>query len=96
MLKFAIASAATAAAAALLAASASAAPAASSPPAADLQDFRALYKELVETDTSITTGSCTLLADVLRGAPIDALHHELRTAWIDGNDVALMRMGWRA
>jgi len=25
--------------------------------------FRALYKELVETDTSITTGSCTLLAD---------------------------------
>ena len=25
--------------------------------------FRALYKEMVETDTSITTGSCTLLAD---------------------------------
>jgi hypothetical protein len=25
--------------------------------------FRALYKELVETDSSITTGSCTLLAD---------------------------------
>ena len=25
--------------------------------------FRALYKELVETDTSITTGSCTALAD---------------------------------
>jgi acetylornithine deacetylase/succinyl-diaminopimelate desuccinylase-like protein len=25
--------------------------------------FRSLYKELVETDTSITTGSCTLLAD---------------------------------
>lgn len=25
--------------------------------------FRGLYKELVETDTSITTGSCTLLAD---------------------------------
>ena len=25
--------------------------------------FRALYKDLVETDTSITTGSCTLLAD---------------------------------
>jgi acetylornithine deacetylase/succinyl-diaminopimelate desuccinylase-like protein len=34
--------------------------------------FRALYKEMVETDTSITTGSCTLLADKveahLRGA----------------------------
>lgn len=34
--------------------------------------FRALFKEMVETDTSITTGSCTLLADKveahLRGA----------------------------
>lgn len=29
----------------------------------DQQTFRALYKELVETDTSITTGSCTALAD---------------------------------
>jgi acetylornithine deacetylase/succinyl-diaminopimelate desuccinylase-like protein len=29
----------------------------------DQAAFRALYKELVETDTSITTGSCTLLAD---------------------------------
>jgi acetylornithine deacetylase/succinyl-diaminopimelate desuccinylase-like protein len=29
----------------------------------DQQAFRALYKELVETDTSITTGSCTALAD---------------------------------
>ncbi|QJU57208.1 M20/M25/M40 family metallo-hydrolase [Sphingomonas sp. AP4-R1] len=27
------------------------------------QSFRALYQEMVETDTSITTGSCTLLAD---------------------------------
>ncbi len=38
----------------------------------DQAAFRALYKELVETDTSITTGSCTLLADKverhLRGA----------------------------
>jgi acetylornithine deacetylase/succinyl-diaminopimelate desuccinylase-like protein len=29
----------------------------------DQAEFRALYKELVETDTSITTGSCTALAD---------------------------------
>ena len=29
----------------------------------DQQRFRALYQELVETDTSITTGSCTALAD---------------------------------
>lgn len=29
----------------------------------DQTAFRALYKELVETDTSITTGSCTALAD---------------------------------
>jgi len=29
----------------------------------DQVEFRALYKELVETDTSITTGSCTALAD---------------------------------
>jgi len=29
----------------------------------DQTAFRALYKELVETDSSITTGSCTLLAD---------------------------------
>ena len=29
----------------------------------DQAQFRALYQELVETDTSITTGSCTTLAD---------------------------------
>ncbi len=29
----------------------------------DQVEYRALYKELVETDSSITTGSCTLLAD---------------------------------
>jgi acetylornithine deacetylase/succinyl-diaminopimelate desuccinylase-like protein len=29
----------------------------------DQVQFRALYKELVETDSSVTTGSCTLLAD---------------------------------
>jgi len=33
----------------------------------DQQAFRALYKEMVETDTSITTGSCTLLADKIEG-----------------------------
>lgn len=37
------------------------APAAKLP--ADLAEFRALYKTMVETDTSITTGSCTVLAD---------------------------------
>jgi acetylornithine deacetylase/succinyl-diaminopimelate desuccinylase-like protein len=31
----------------------------------DQQSFRALYQELVETDTSITTGSCTALADLV-------------------------------
>jgi acetylornithine deacetylase/succinyl-diaminopimelate desuccinylase-like protein len=31
-------------------------------PSADQLAFRALYKELVETDTSVTTGSCTALA----------------------------------
>jgi acetylornithine deacetylase/succinyl-diaminopimelate desuccinylase-like protein len=31
------------------------------------KSFRALYQEMVETDTSITTGSCTLLADKIEG-----------------------------
>ncbi|NIJ07426.1 acetylornithine deacetylase/succinyl-diaminopimelate desuccinylase-like protein [Sphingomonas vulcanisoli] len=33
----------------------------------DQARFRALYKEMVETDTSITTGSCTALADKIEG-----------------------------
>ncbi len=33
----------------------------------DQQAFRSLYKEMVETDTSITTGSCTALADKIEG-----------------------------
>jgi acetylornithine deacetylase/succinyl-diaminopimelate desuccinylase-like protein len=33
----------------------------------DQAAFRALYQELVETDTSITTGSCTLLAEKVAG-----------------------------
>lgn len=33
----------------------------------DQAKFRALYKEMVETDTSITTGSCTALADKIEG-----------------------------
>ena len=37
-------------------------PAATPPLRPDQQAFRALYQELVETDTSITTGSCTELA----------------------------------
>jgi acetylornithine deacetylase/succinyl-diaminopimelate desuccinylase-like protein len=39
------------------------APAPSGPLAADLADFRALYKELVETDTSFPAGSCTMAAE---------------------------------
>lgn len=31
----------------------------------DQKAFRALYQEMVETDTSITTGSCTALADTI-------------------------------
>jgi acetylornithine deacetylase/succinyl-diaminopimelate desuccinylase-like protein len=48
-------------AAALLAGTATAQPAVPQTyvPKADATQFRALYKELVETDTSITTGSCT-------------------------------------
>ncbi|MBN8820163.1 MAG: M20/M25/M40 family metallo-hydrolase [Sphingomonas sp.] len=37
--------------------------AADAPLRPDQAAFRSLYKELVETDTSITTGSCTALAD---------------------------------
>jgi len=37
-------------------------PASAPPLGPDQQSFRALYQELVETDTSITTGSCTELA----------------------------------
>lgn len=36
---------------------------AQAPLPADRQAFRALYQEMVETDTSVTTGSCTALAD---------------------------------
>lgn len=49
-------------------------PLAALPPAAQAQalrpdqvSFRALYQELIETDTSITTGSCTALADKIDG-----------------------------
>jgi len=33
----------------------------------DQSEFRALYQELVETDTSATTGSCTALAAKIAG-----------------------------
>ncbi len=33
----------------------------------DQTAFRALYQELIETDTSVTTGSCTALADKVAG-----------------------------
>ncbi len=41
--------------------------AAEAPLRADPQAYRALYKEFVETDTSITTGSCTALAGKIEG-----------------------------
>ncbi|WP_271299096.1 M20/M25/M40 family metallo-hydrolase [Sphingomonas sp. CV7422] len=50
-----------------LAASAQVAPAPPSTLRPDQQAFRALYQEMVETDTSITTGSCTALADKVEG-----------------------------
>jgi len=40
---------------------------AAAPLSADQTKFRELYKELVETDTSITTGDCTLLAGKIEG-----------------------------
>ena len=42
---------------------ATAAPAATTPPAPGEAALRDTFRELVETDTSVTTGSCTLLAD---------------------------------
>ncbi|MBA4354901.1 MAG: peptidase M20, partial [Novosphingobium sp.] len=33
----------------------------------DQEAYRALYKEMVETDTSITTGSCTVLSEKIEG-----------------------------
>lgn len=51
--------------------SAAPAMAADAPPAAGLRPdqvaYRALLREMVETDTSITTGSCTALADKIEG-----------------------------
>lgn len=41
--------------------------AAEAPLRPDQEAYRALYKEMVETDTSITTGSCTALADKIEG-----------------------------
>ncbi|CAH0495112.1 M20/M25/M40 family metallo-hydrolase [Novosphingobium sp. CECT 9465] len=41
--------------------------AAETPLRPDQQAYRALYKEMVETDTSITTGSCTALAEKIEG-----------------------------
>jgi len=40
-----------------------AAHAADAPLRPDQIEYRTLYKDMVETDTSITTGSCTALAD---------------------------------
>ena len=37
--------------------------AADAPLRPDQVEYRTLYKDMVETDTSITTGSCTVLAD---------------------------------
>ena len=41
--------------------------AAETPLRPDQQAYRALLKAMVETDTSITTGSCTALADKIEG-----------------------------
>jgi acetylornithine deacetylase/succinyl-diaminopimelate desuccinylase-like protein len=46
---------------------ASEAQAADATPRADQLSFRELYKELVETDTSVATGSCTALAEKIAG-----------------------------
>ncbi|WP_353228299.1 M20/M25/M40 family metallo-hydrolase [Novosphingobium sp.] len=45
----------------------------------DQVEFRALYKQLVETDSSITTGSCTVLAD--------KVEHHLRAAGYGDADI---------
>jgi acetylornithine deacetylase/succinyl-diaminopimelate desuccinylase-like protein len=64
---------------ALCAAMLSAPALAQEPLRADQQVFRELYKEMVETDTSITTGSCTALADKIEvrlkagGFPAEAI-----------------------
>jgi len=67
MLKPVFSAALAGAAAALIATSAMAAsapaPVPAVPPPADVADFRALYKELVETNTSFPAGSCTLAAE---------------------------------
>jgi acetylornithine deacetylase/succinyl-diaminopimelate desuccinylase-like protein len=64
MLKLALSAALSAAVYATSAmAAAVAVPAGTAPLAADLADFRALYKELVETNTSFPNGSCTVAAE---------------------------------
>lgn len=50
-------------AAALAAAALLATPAAAQAPSGDLEAFRSLYKELVETNTTSSVGSCTLAAE---------------------------------
>lgn len=62
--KFGLVAGAAAAGLGLLAGAASASEPA---PRADQLAFRELYKELVETDTSVATGSCTALAEKIAG-----------------------------
>ncbi len=50
----------------------------------DQAEFRALYKELVETDTSVATGSCTLAAEKM------AAH--LRAAGFADSDLTLFKV----
>ena len=47
----------------MLASSALAAPAAKGDPYGGEAEFRSLYKELVETNTTLSSGSCTLAAE---------------------------------
>jgi acetylornithine deacetylase/succinyl-diaminopimelate desuccinylase-like protein len=70
------------AAAALLASTAHAqTPAGAPPPTPDQAQFRALYKELVETNTSLSVGSCTVAAERM------AAH--LKAAGIPDSDITM-------
>ena len=55
--------------------------AADAPLRPDQTDFRALYKELVETDTTLSSGSCTLAAERMAA--------RLRSAGIPGTQISM-------
>lgn len=76
-------SAARGAIAAVLALTPAAAFAATPAPNAGQQAFRELFRELVETDTSVSTGSCTLLAEKVAG--------HLRSAGFTDKEITLFK-----